>query len=73
MTFIAIKLIRTPSLFNTLYIFIFLPLLALNWLVVFVFWVPAKILNIMGINTLETIMINSNWAPDSFIHVEIKL
>lgn len=34
------------------------------------FRIPPKILNIMGIDTLRSIMISGNRAPDSFIHIK---
>lgn len=33
------------------------------------FWVPAKILDIMSIDTLRSIMISGDGTPDSFVHI----
>ena len=73
MALVAIHALRAASLLDTLYIFIFFPKLALYRLVVILFWISSKVLNIMGINTNRSIMVSSIRTPNCLISIKMKL
>ena len=72
MAFLAIHSFRAASLFKRFNVLIFLPEGAFLILIVVLARISAIILNVMGINTLRSIVISGDGAPYGLIGIEVK-
>lgn len=71
--FLTVHSLNTSCILNAFDILVFFPMRTLDWLIMILFWISSKILNIVSIHADRSIMICGDWAPNRFVGIKIKL